>query len=141
MKATIIAILALSALSVAWGVTITAYSDGACATLSTNPVLGVANPSVGPISTCMKSYTISGSTFYVKYSACIATAYTFNTYADAACTTARGVVATDVTGNCIVITPAGDVPGVGSYKVACSSAATATLAFVSVATAALALYL
>ena len=141
MKAAIIAILALSALSVAWGVTVTAYSDGACATLSANPILGIANPSVGPINTCIKSYTISGSTFYVKYSACTATASAANTYSDAACTVARGGITADVPGTCIPVVPAGDLPGVGSYKVACSSAASATLAFVSVAAATLALYL
>ncbi len=41
MKATIVAVLALSAISVAVTVTATAYSDAACATLAASPVLGL----------------------------------------------------------------------------------------------------
>ena len=138
MKATIFAVLALSAISVAVAVTVTAYSDAACATLAANPVLGLENPSTANLNTCTKSYTVGATTYYVKYTACSATAATSNTYTDAACTVCLGgtcTISNSIPGNCI---PSTGLTGVGSYKVACSSAATSTVAFVSAVAAALA---
>ena len=131
MKAAILAILALSALSVALAFTVTAYSDTACATLAANPVLGIPNPSIGNLNVCTKSFTTGGTTYYVKYTACTSTAATTSTYTDAACTTCMGPCSpiTDVPGACLA-TGFPSSSGVGSYKVACASAATATLAFV-----------
>jgi hypothetical protein len=138
MKATIFAVLALSAISVAAAVTVTAYSDAACATLAANPVLGLANPSTANLNTCTKSFTVGAQTFYVKYTACSATAATTNTYTDAACTVCQGTCtpSNDVPDKCIP--SGGGLTGVGSYKVACSSASTSTVAFVSAVAAALA---
>ena len=138
MKATIVAVLALSAISVAFAVTATAYSDAACATLAANPVLGLANPSIAILNTCTKSYTVGAQTLYIKYTACSATAATSTSYTDAACTVCFGgtcTISNSIPGNCI---PSTGLTGVGSYKVACSSAATSTVAFVSAVAAALA---
>jgi hypothetical protein len=139
MKSALFAILALSALSVAFGVTATYYTDTACATMAANPIAGTPNPSVSPLTTCSKIYTNSATpavTTYIKYVACAAAISGATTWTDAACTVSSGIRA-DAVGTCI---NAGSlVPGVGSYKLDCSSAATSTLAFVSVAAAALAL--
>ncbi len=137
MKIAIAAILVLSAVSAALAVTVTGYSDAACATLAANPVLGLANPSIANLNVCTKSYIINGVTSYVKFSACSASAFASITYSDAACTVQVGVGA-DAPDKCIVSTT---TPGVGSYKVACSSSDVASLAFISVFAAALAVFL
>jgi len=139
MKSALFAILALSALSVAFGVTATYYTDTACATMAANPIAGTPNPSVSPLNTCSKIYTSTATpavTYYVKYIACAGAISGGTSYTDAACTVTSGVMA-DAVDKCI--TAGSAVTGIGSYKLACSSAATATLAFVSVAAAALAL--
>ena len=138
MKSALFAILALSALSVAFGVTTTFYTDNACATMAASPIAGTPNPTVAPLNTCTKIYTIGtpAVTYYVKYIACAGAISGGTSYTDAACTVTSGIMA-DAVGTCINAGSA--VSGVGSYKIACSSAATATLAFVSVAAAALAL--
>ncbi len=140
MKAAIIAVLALSAISVAVAVTVNAYSDAACNTLGSNPILGLANPSVVPLNTCSKSYIVSSQQLYIKFTACTSTAATSQTYTDSACSTCIGgacVPSVDVPDKCTV----SDLSGVGSFKVSCSSAATATITFVSVVAAALAVSL
>jgi hypothetical protein len=141
MKAAIIAVLALSAISVAVAVTVNAYTDAACNTLGSNPILGLANPSVVPLNTCSKSYTVSGQQLYTKFTACTSTAATSQTYTDSACSTCIGggacVPSIDVPDKCTVL----DLSGVGSFKISCSSASTATITFVSVVAAALAVSL
>jgi hypothetical protein len=137
MKIAIVTILSLSALSVAMAITVTAYSDSACKTLAANPVLGVPNPNSGNINTCIKSYTISGTTYYAKYTACSGTASTANSFAGDSTCSSGGTPINDAPGACII--PTGTISGVGSYKIECSSAATASVAFVSVVAAALAL--
>ncbi len=139
MKIAIAAILALSALSVAVAVTVTAYSDSTCTTLAANPVLGLANPSTVALNACGKSYTVSGTTYYVKFATCSATAVASVSYSDAACTVQSSVGA-GAPDACIA-SPSLASFGVGSYKVACSYAATASLALVSVVAAALAVCL
>jgi hypothetical protein len=139
MKSALFAILALSALSVAFGVTTTYYTDNACATMAANPIAGTPNPTVAPLTACTKSYTSGtpAATYYVKYIACAGALSGGTVYTDAACTLGPQVMA-EAVGTCINAASFG-IPGVGSYKLACSSAATATLAFISVAAAALAL--
>ena len=140
MKASILAILALSAISVAAAVTVTAYSDAACATLAANPVAGLANPAIATLNTCSKSYqytnpsTNATTQLYITYTACSDTAATSQTYTDDKCTAKSGSVATDVPGKC---TAESSLSGIGSFKVTCSSATTATITFVSVVAAAL----
>ena len=142
MKAAIVAILALSAISAAVAVTVTAYTDAACNTLAANPILGLTNPAIAPLNTCTKSYIVQGNQLYIKFTACSGTAATSQTYTDAACTTcvqgSTCLPATDVPDKCAATS---SLPGVGSFKVTCSSAATATITFVSVVAAALAVSL
>jgi hypothetical protein len=143
MKIAIITILVLSAFSVALAVTVTAYSDTACATLAANPVLGVPNPIVGPLNTCIKSWTLSSGVYYSKISLCSSTSSVGMTYSgDSTCTlTSSGFPSAAVPGQCTAVTPAGSVPGVGSYILTCASAATSTIAYVAVAAAVFALCL
>ena len=139
MKASILAILALSAISVAAAVTVTAYSDAACATLAANPVAGLANPAIATLNTCSKSYAITNPLtnatvqLYVTFTACSDTEATSQTYTDDKCTAKQGSASTDVPGKCA----ATSLPGIGSFKFTCSSATTATITFVSVVAAAL----
>ena len=138
MKAAVLTILALSAINVAVAqITVTAYSDRGCTALASNPVLGLANPSTSSLNVCSKSFTVGGSTFYTKFTVCSATAATTQTYTDAACTICRGPCSpTTVTpGACITEAPG---EGVLGYKIACSSAPSAALAFVVAAAAAMA---
>lgn len=134
MKAAIITILALSALSVAVAVTATAYSDTACANQISGTVLGATNPLVASLNTCTKTYTLGSTTYYVKYTACTADAATTATYGDASCLVTTFPAASFKPGACITDVP----PGIGSIKIACSSAGSTTLAIVTVAAAALA---
>jgi hypothetical protein len=136
MKIAIAAILVLSAVSAALAVTVTGYSDAACATLASNPVLGLANPSTANLNACAKSYTIDGVTYYIKFTSCSSSAVASIHYSDAACTK-QTTVSVDVPDKCIV----SDVPGLGSIKLSCSSSAVASLAFISVFAAALAVFL
>ena len=141
MKAAIVAILALSAISAAVAVTVTAYTDAACNTLAANPILGLTNPAIAPLNTCTKSFIVQGNQLYIKFTACSGTAATSQTYTDAGCTTCQGgacVPSVDVPDKCAATS---SLPGVGSFKVTCSSAAPATLTFVSVVAAALAVSL
>jgi hypothetical protein len=140
MKAAVLTILALSAINVAVAqITVTAYSDARCTALASNPVLGLANPSTASLNVCTRSYTVEGSTFYTKFTVCSATAATTVTYTDNACTICRGpcTPTTVVPGSCVTEVPT----GIGGYKIACSSAASAALAFVVATAAALAVFL
>jgi hypothetical protein len=141
MKAALLTILALSAINIAVAqITVTAYSDAGCATVASNPVLGLANPSTASLNVCSKSYTVSGTTFYTKFTVCSATAATTQTYTDAGCTTCQGGTCSPTTvvpGKCVTDVP----PGIGSYKIVCSSSASTALAFGVVTAAALAVFL
>ncbi len=143
MKSAIATIIALSAISAAFAVTGTAYSDANCATLAANPILGVSNPAVAPLNVCTKSYTISGVTYYSKYSLCSATAATYIAYTDDKCTACRVAACTpttDVPDKCL---PQPDLAqfGINSIKVTCSSAGIASLAFFTVAAVVFAVFM
>jgi hypothetical protein len=140
MKAAILAILALSAISVAAAVTFTGYTDTACATMASNPVLGLENPSIATLNSCAKSFKIGSQQTYIKYTACSATAATSQMYTDDKCTVTEGSLRADVPGQC-KLTNDPDVNPVQSYKITCASASTATITFVSVVAAALAVSL
>ena len=140
MKPAILAILALSAISVAAAVTFNAFTDTACATMASNPVLGLANPSIATLNSCTKSYKIGSQQTYVKYTVCSATAATSQIYNDDKCTVVAGTPAADVPGKCTLTNDA-DMDPVKSYKITCDSASTATITFVSVVAALLAVSL
>jgi hypothetical protein len=143
MKAAILAILALSAISVAAAVTINGFTDTACATMAANPVLGLENPSIATLNSCAKSYKIGSQQTYVKYTVCSATAATSQIYTDDKCTACVGgtcAPVNDVPGKCTLTNDA-DMDPVKSYKITCASASTATITFVSVVAAALAVSL
>ena len=134
MKAAIITILALGALSVAVAVTSTAYSDTACANQISGTVLEASNPLVVSLNTCTKSYTVGQRVYYVKYTACTSDAATTATYGDSSCLVQLDPPASYKPGACLTDAP----PGIGSFKVSCSSTGTTTLAVVAIAAAALA---
>ena len=151
MKAAIIAILAISALSgaaaqLAVNIMIYAYSDvlfTSCTTPVSSQVLNqykVSNPIVARVDSCTKIYD-NGMDLYVKYGGCNSdsTYLTYTLYNNAACTTCPGgeckkdFVTRDV---CMAPSSTG-FPGIKAFKITCS-ATNAGLAIVSLAAAALA---
>jgi hypothetical protein len=127
---TIIAILIFSAVNVT-AISFAIYTDNACASKAANPVAGMSNPTLALVDTCFKSFTVDTTVYYNKVTVCNSVNTTSISYSDSSCTVCpRGPCSarTIPTGTCI--TSVG-IPGVGSYKIACSASTTAAVAALS----------
>ena len=120
---TIIAVLAFTAISTVSAFSFTIYSDNACATKAPNPVAGMPNPTLAPVNSCFKSFTVDTTTFYNKVTECNSVNTSSISYSDVQCSVCpRGPCAarTIPTGTCI---QAIGIPAVGSYRIACDASA------------------
>lgn len=129
MKSIIICAIALSLPSGALAVTVTAFSDGACATQAGAKVEGMTNLLVCSLNTGC-AFT-SGR--FVKMTDC-STSVSGGYYDDSACTGAKQSDLTATAGSC---TPIGGMD-TKSIKITCASASSGTLAIFAMAAAAVA---
>ena len=133
-KAVILTVLALGLLSIVAAQTVTQmyYTDPACATQAGASALGpgLSNPIVMPLNQCAK-YSIG----YIKWASCSSGIASGTVYMDQSCTQQVSITSTPL-GNCAQTQ---GLTGIGSAKITCSAAASATLAFISVVASAIAL--
>ncbi len=132
MKFAAFSVIAISILSVAAAVTVTFYSDAACATAVPTSTAD-PNPFVTALNACTKYMTIPvvGS-IYIKATACATGGKIVSqSYTDDKCTVKSGAEQTTDEGKCN--------PGNGaSSKTTCDPASSVTLASIAVAAAVLA---
>jgi hypothetical protein len=103
----------------AFGASVTYYTDNNCGTKATSPFLGVPNPLVAPLNTCVKAMEEGGTTLYVKFSVCSSSSFAVDSYSDSGCILADGTSLGGTPGGCITTNPP---PGSQSFKIDCSNA-------------------
>jgi hypothetical protein len=133
MQTTALCLLLFSACFIggAFGVTVTYYTDLACTNVIGPIFNGVSNPLLMPLGACILAETVGSYNSYRKATACSSTGtVTIGYFTNPTCTTAgpAGTLTFSV-GKCI------ELDALQSFKVSCSPAASASVAFFAVVAA------
>jgi hypothetical protein len=139
MKTTAIVLVALSLLSCTVAVSVTYFSDGNCQTSVGGTFQGAANPFVASLNQCVQAVTSDGgrTALWSRPTSCTSSSYQGSVFQDAQCATSISTSTYNV-GTCLN-TPGTLPPGAGSFRITCSSASSASVAFfVSLTTAVIA---
>jgi len=103
----------------AFGASVTYYTDNNCGTKATSPFMGVPNPLVAPLNTCVKAMEAGGGTLYAKFSVCSNSSFSILLYSNSGCNNPADDTVGGTPGDCIRTDPP---PGSQSFKIECSNA-------------------